>query len=273
MKIGKKAVAIAAIAASVLVVAGAAPASASVKRTTTLAVTVSEGTNAKGATMLVVDRGGDARNSTYIEEDGGNQAWSRYGAMEGLDGRPIDAFYDFDNDRYYAKVATALSILDNGVEGDYVAQYLAPRLGEGASKDEIAAFIAAFSAGGKNYLAVDGQVKVAAQANALSPIVGQLSQALDIASGASGVVVRHNCKAAQGKEVCSTTFSGAVKANGTNAVTFRLWSNADGTLARAAVSDGKGRVIAKDSINWSASDAITIPTSDSTFYTSLLPLP
>lgn len=263
---------VAGTAAAVLVVGAAAPAMASVKRTTTLAVTVSSEAGSKG-TVLVVERGGDARNSTYIEEDGGNKSWSRFGAMEGLDGRPVDAVYDFDNDRYYAKVATALTILDNGVEGQYVADYLAPRLGDGASKDEIAALIAAFTTAGKNYLGVDGQVKVSSQADSLSPIVGQLAQARAIAEGASGVVVRGSCKTAQGKEICSTTFSGAVKANGTNSVTFRTWKNADGTLARAAVSDGNGRVIAKDSVNWAAADAITVPTADSTFYTSLLPLP
>lgn len=267
----KKVLAVAAsiVAAGALVVAAAAPASASIKRTTTLAVTVSAG--ADGG--LVVERGGDARNSTYVEEDGGNMYWSRFGAMEGLDGRPVDAFYDFDNNRYYAKVATALSILDNGVEGEYVAEYVNPRLGEGVSKDEIAALISGFTTAGKNYLAVDGMVKVPSQAGSLSPIVEQLAQARGIAASNTGIVVRGECKNIQGKQVCSTTFSGKVKANGTNSVTFRTWANADGTLARAAVSDGRGRVIAKDSVNWGAADTITIPTADSTYYASLLPLP
>jgi hypothetical protein len=271
LKISKKVIALTTIA-GVLVTVAAVPAQAAVKRTTTLAVTVSQETNNKG-TVLVVERGGDARNSTYIEEDNGNKSWSRFGAMNGLDGRPIDAIYDFDNDRYYAKVSTALSILDNGVEGQYITDHLSPRLGEGVSKDEIAAFIAAFTAAGKNYLSVDGMVKVPSQAAALSPVLGQLEQAKEIASSASGVTVRGGCKTSQGREVCFTTFAGNVKANGTNSVTFRAWANADGTVVRASVSDGKGRVIARDVINHNAYDVITVPVADSTHYASLLPLP
>lgn len=270
MGIGLKVAALVAATATLIAVPAAA-AQASVKRTTTEAVTVTWQDNDKGEEFLVITRGGVARNSVYLEDDTGNQYWSRYGAMEGLDGRPVDAFYDYDNDRYYVKLKTALGILNDNVEGQYVADLLDPRLGDEPAKAEIAALTAAFKAGGKTYLAIDGKQDTMAKYGEMSPIVAQLEWAKFLSDSSEGdYTYDDKCKDVQGLEVCTTRFTGNVKANGTNAVVFRVWFNSDGTLDGARIVDGKGRVIAKDDVNWASTDAITIPSADSSFYIDLL---
>lgn len=269
MGIGIKVAALVAATATLIAVPAAA-AQASVKRTTTTAATVTYDYDKNGEEYLAITRGGVARNSVYIEDDTGNQYWSRFGAMEGLDGRPVDAFYDYDNDRTYVKMKTALGILNDNVEGLYVEAFMSPRLGDFPSKDEIAALTAAFKAGGKTYLAVDGRQFVSSQYGQMSPIVAQLEWAKDNFRDKPQVKITEKCNDTQGLEVCVTRFTGAVDANGTKKVTFRVWYNANGTLDAASIVDGKGRVIAKDDVNWSATDTITVPVADSSFYIDLL---
>jgi hypothetical protein len=260
-------------ATATLIAVPAAAAQASVKRTSPKAATVTydyEKVKDTVQEFMVVNTGGDAFRSVYVTDDTGNEYWSRYGAMEGLDGRPVDAFYDFDNNTYYAKAKTALNVLPDTVEGLYIDMLIAPRLGNFVPLEEQAAIVAAFKATNKNYLAVDGKQYVTTQDGSLSPIMRDLDLAIERFSGLDGIKITDNCKTTLGEEVCTVTFTGNVQANGTNKVTFRSWYNAEGYLTSASIIDGKKRVIAKDVVNYAATDVITIPSADSAFYLDLL---
>ena len=274
MKFAMKVAAVIAAAATAIAIPATAANAAAVKRTSPKAATVqAEDVKVRGTVkeFLVIQPGGLAFRSVYMEDDTGNQYWNRFGAVEGLDGRPVDAYYDYDNDRYYANMKKAYEILTDNEEGIHTELYVQPRMGDWPSRTEIADLVAAFKASGKSYMSVDGKAWVVTQAFSESPIMYDFERITDEYAGAGdGIQYDTKCREVGTETVCDTVFTGQVRANGTKEATFRFWYGVDGALLTAMIIDGRGRVIARDVVKYNTADTITVPVADSVFYRDLI---